>query len=72
MEYLNSINTDTPKFIQQMALFPTPLSDDQCIALTSDFTEGESVIGSYERYVNSNGGAVENLNTITNLIQNLK
>jgi len=72
MEYLNSINTDTPKFIQQMALFHTPLSDDQCVALTSDFTEGESVIGSYERYVNSNGGAVENLNTITNLIQNLK
>jgi hypothetical protein len=62
----------TPIFIQQMALFPTPLSDDQCVALTSDFTEGESVIGSYERYVNSNGGAVENLNTITNLIQNLK
>jgi hypothetical protein len=64
--------TAVPRFIQQMALFPTPLSDDQCVALTSDFTEGESVIGSYERYVNSNGGAVENLNTITNLIQNLK
>lgn len=64
--------TAVPRSIQQMALFPTPLSDDQCVALTSDFTEGESVIGSYERYVNSNGGAVENLNTITNLIQNLK
>ena len=55
-----------------MALFPTPLSDDQCVALTADFTGGESVIGSYERYVNSNGGVVENLSTITNLIQNLK
>jgi hypothetical protein len=72
MQFLNGSGTDIPLFIQQMALFPTPLSDDQCVALTSDFTEGESVIGSYERYVNSNGGAVENLNTITNLIQNLK
>ena len=72
MEFLKGQGNDVPKFIQQMALFPTPLSDDQCVALTSDFTEGESVIGSYERYVNSNGGAVENLNTITNLIQNLK
>jgi hypothetical protein len=72
MEFLRGATSDVPKFIQQMALFPTPLSDDQCVALTSDFTEGESVIGSYERYVNSNGGAVENLNTITNLIQNLK
>jgi hypothetical protein len=72
MEFLNGQGSDVPKFVQQMVLFPTPLSDDQCVALTSDFTEGESVIGSYERYVNSNGGAVENLNTITNLIQNLK
>ncbi len=72
MEFLNGQGSDVPKFIQSMALFSTPLSDDQCVALTSDFTEGESVIGSYERYVNSNGGAVENLNTITNLIQNLK
>jgi hypothetical protein len=72
MEFLNGQGSDVPKFIQQMALFPTPLSDDQCVALTSDFTEGESVIGSYERYVNINGGAVENLNTVTNLIQNLK
>jgi hypothetical protein len=70
MQHLNALS-GVPRFIQQMALFPTPLSDDQCVALTSDFTEGESVIGSYERYVNSNGGAVENLNTITNLIQNL-
>jgi hypothetical protein len=72
MQNLVTGATAVPRFIQQMALFPTPLSDDQCVALTSDFTEGESVIGSYERYVNSNGGAVENLNTITNLIQNLK
>jgi hypothetical protein len=72
MEFLNGQGSDVPKFVQQMVLFPIPLSDDQCVALTSDFTEGESVIGSYERYVNSNGGAVENLNTITNLIQNLK
>jgi len=72
MEFLKAFGVDVPKFIQQMTLFPTSLSDDQCVALTSDFTEGESVIGSYERYVNSNGGAVENLNTITNLIQNLK
>jgi hypothetical protein len=72
MQFLQCFQNDVQKFIQQMALYPTPLSDDQCVALTSDFTEGESVIGSYERYVNSNGGAVENLNTITNLIQNLK
>ena len=72
MQFLFTNINSVPRYIQQMALFPTPLSDDQCVALTSDFTEGESVIGSYERYVNSNGGAVENLNTITNLIQNLK
>lgn len=65
-------NAQVPQFIQAMALSPTLLSDAQCIALTADITEGESVIGNYERYVNSNGGVVENLSTITNLIQNLK
>ena len=35
MEYLNAINLDTPRFIQQMALFPTPLSDTDCTTITS-------------------------------------
>jgi len=35
LEFLNTSNTDTPKIINQMALFPTPLTDDQCIQLTT-------------------------------------
>ena len=36
MEYLATPTTqDVPKFIQQMALFPTPLSDTDCAAITS-------------------------------------
>jgi len=31
----HSVNVDVPKFIQQMALFSTPLSDSQCTALTT-------------------------------------
>jgi len=72
MEYLNAINSDTPKFIQQMALFPTPLSDTDCASLTADYTDGTSIVGDYERYVSQKSGAVENLNGVTNLIQNLK
>ena len=34
-EYLAGINTDVSKYISQMALWNTPLSDAQCIALTS-------------------------------------
>ena len=35
MEFLNCFATDVPKYINQMALFPTPLTDTQCIALTT-------------------------------------
>ena len=35
MENLNSSATDLPKFIQQMALFPTPLSDTDCTTLNT-------------------------------------
>lgn len=35
LEYLNCYGTDVPKYISQMALWNTPLSDAQCIALTS-------------------------------------
>lgn len=35
MELLTANILDTPKFIQQMALFPTPLSDAQCQTLTT-------------------------------------
>ena len=35
MEFLGGNGSDHPKYIKQMALFPTPLSDDQCIALTT-------------------------------------
>ena len=35
MQYLGSFGGDVSKYIKQMALFPTPLSDDQCIALTT-------------------------------------
>ena len=68
----NSSSSDAPRYIQQMAFFPTPLSDADCINLTSDYTDGSSITGNYERYVNNLGGTVENLNGVTNLIQNLK
>jgi hypothetical protein len=35
MEFLAAKTEDVPKFIQQMALFPTPLSDAQCTTLTT-------------------------------------
>lgn len=35
MEFLAGSALDVPKFIQQMALFPTPLSDAQCQTLTT-------------------------------------
>jgi hypothetical protein len=35
MEFLNSTSTPIPFFINSMALFPTPLTDTQCIALTT-------------------------------------
>ena len=35
MENLIVSPTGTPKFINSMALFPTPLTDSQCIAITS-------------------------------------
>lgn len=34
MEYLNGSATDVPKSIKSMMLFPTPLSDEECILLT--------------------------------------
>ena len=68
----NSTNSDAPRCIQQMALFPTPLSDADCIRLTADYTDGTSITNIYERYVNNLGGTVENLNGVTNLIQNLR
>jgi hypothetical protein len=35
MEFLNATGQDVPKYINDMALFPTPLSDTRCIALTT-------------------------------------
>ena len=35
MEFLNATTLDCPKFIQQMALFNTPLTDTQCQTLTT-------------------------------------
>jgi hypothetical protein len=35
MEFLKAFGADVPKFIQQMALYPTPLSDSDCITITS-------------------------------------
>jgi hypothetical protein len=35
MEFLYGQASDVPKFIQQMALYPSPLSDANCIALTT-------------------------------------
>jgi hypothetical protein len=34
MEFLNANATDVPKFIKSTMLFPTPLTDTECIALT--------------------------------------
>ena len=72
MDFLIGNGNDVPKFIQQMALYPSPLSDADCISLTADYTDGTSIVGNYERYVSQKSGAVENLNGVTNLIQNLK
>lgn len=35
MEFLNGLSADVPKFIQAMALFNTPLSDSNCITITT-------------------------------------
>lgn len=35
MEFLNALSADVPKFIQSMALFSTPLSDSDCVSLTT-------------------------------------
>jgi hypothetical protein len=35
MEFLGGNGNDVSKYIKQMALFPTPLSDAECIALTT-------------------------------------
>lgn len=35
LEWIVCNSTDTPKFINEMALFPTPLTDAECIALTA-------------------------------------
>jgi hypothetical protein len=35
MEFLNGLGADVTKFISQMDLFPTPLTDAECIALTT-------------------------------------
>jgi len=35
MEFLNGNASGIPRFIQQMALYPTPLSDAECITLTT-------------------------------------
>jgi hypothetical protein len=35
MEFLIGNAQDVPKYINSMALFPTPLTDTQCIALTT-------------------------------------
>lgn len=35
MEFLNGFAADVPKYINEMILYPTPLSDTQCIALTT-------------------------------------
>jgi hypothetical protein len=72
MEFLYCQIQDVPRFLQQTALFPTPLSDAECIRLTADYTDGTSITNIYEQYVNNLGGTVENLNGVTNLIQNLR
>jgi hypothetical protein len=35
MEFFSGTGGDVSKYIKQMALFPTPLSDAECIALTT-------------------------------------
>jgi hypothetical protein len=35
LEFLIGNAIDVPKYINSMALFPTPLTDTQCIALTT-------------------------------------
>jgi hypothetical protein len=35
MEFFSGTGADVSKYIKQMALFPTPLHDDECIALTT-------------------------------------
>lgn len=35
MEYLNLTGSDVPKYVKSFILFPTPLTDDECITLTT-------------------------------------
>jgi hypothetical protein len=62
----------TPAYVQQSALWNTPLSDVQCAALTSDVTDGFATASLYNGYVNQIGGVIENTNGLINNIQNFK
>jgi hypothetical protein len=63
---------DVPKYVQQMALWNTPLSDVECATLTSDVTDGFATASLYNGYVNQIGGVIENTNGLINNIQNFK
>jgi hypothetical protein len=50
MEFLNCFAADVPKYINQMALFPTPLTDDQLEALTGEGFNTYAEMASYYNY----------------------
>ena len=50
MEFLVGNGIDVPKYIQQMELFPTPLSDDQLEALTGEGFNTYAEMASYYNY----------------------
>jgi len=72
LEILSGTGADTSKYISQMALFNTALSDIQCASLTSDVTDGFATASLYNGYVNQIGGVIENTNGLINNIQNFK
>ena len=51
MEFLVGNGIDVPKYIQQMELFPTPLSDDQLEALTGEGFNTYAEMANYYNYI---------------------
>ena len=51
MQFLVSSGVDVPKYIQQMALFPTPLSDDELEALTGTGFNTYAEMANYYNYI---------------------
>ena len=48
---LDCLGADVPKFINEMALFPTPLSDDELEEMTGEGFNSYAAMASYYNYI---------------------